>query len=330
MASAKGTGNSSSQRNSDEIIARIAHLYYVLGMTQNEVAKRIGMTRFKVHRLLALAHERGFVRIEIDVPSAARFEIENNLLEAFGLDAAFVCPSEVTQTVTLNDVIGRYSASIVSGMIRDDMSIAISWGQTLRAMANVFEPELAQNITISSLLGSLSMRSSQDRFEAASVLAERLNAECYYIPAPILCDSIEATKVVVDQPIAKEAIRRSEIADLALVSIGGTTMSSLVQSGVLTTDQYQEVIDEGAIGNFVGRFIDKSGAVLNTRLNDLCVGLEPEKLKKIPTRILCAGGKNKVRAIAAVAQKKFINILITDENTAQALLELKRQNPNLE
>ena len=48
----------------DETLARVSHLYYVLGLTQNEIAKRLAITRFKVHRLLVRAREKGMVRIE--------------------------------------------------------------------------------------------------------------------------------------------------------------------------------------------------------------------------------------------------------------------------
>ena len=114
--------------SNDETLARVSHLYYVLGLTQNEIAKRLAITRFKVHRLLVRAREKGMVRIEIDVPFAARFELESELIKAYGLSAAFVFPSDASDDVSISDVIGIYAASVVAGFIVDGMTIATSWG----------------------------------------------------------------------------------------------------------------------------------------------------------------------------------------------------------
>lgn len=303
-----------------EALARAAHLYYVLGYTQAEIAKRIGITRFKVHRLLAQARERGMVRIEIDVPFTARLELEATLVDKFGLSSAFVCPSEESDDVPLSDVIGQYAAMVCAALLRDGQTIATSWGSTLRALASAVDPSAAQDIAVVSMIGSLSTRSSQDRYEAASVLADRLSAECFYLPGPILCDSPEAKEAINAQPTARLAIERAANADIAFLSMGGRNMSSLRECGMLSEADYEEAKAAGAIGNLLGRFIGEDGKAIDHPLNALCLGIGPDELGNIPVRVLCAGGAGKVDVMRAVLRRELATVLVTDEVTARALI----------
>jgi deoxyribonucleoside regulator len=304
----------------DDAIARVAHQYYVLGLTQADIAKRLGITRFKAHRMLAQARERGMVRVELNVSSASRLALEDQLAERFNLQGAFVCPSDATADVPLSSVIGHYAASVVAPLIHDGTTIAVSWGATLRAMAMALEPVSAQDLSVVPLLGSLATRSTIDRYEACSVLAQRLNAECFYLPGPILCDSPE-TKAAIDAlPVIRETLSKAREAELALLSIGGRTMSSLFDSGVLSANDRDSAIAAGAVGNLLGRFIGKDGHQIDHPLNQLCLGIGPEEVRSVPVRILCAGGPNKLAAIAGALDVGVATMLVTDETTAAALL----------
>ena len=305
----------------DETLARVSHLYYVLGLTQNEIARRLAITRFKVHRLLVRAREKGMVRIEIDVPFTARFELESALMEAYRLSAAFVFPSDVSDDVSISEVIGIYAANVAAGFIKDGMTVATSWGQTLRALAIAIEPNPANDLSVVSMIGSLSTRSGQDKYEAATVLAERLGAECFYLPGPILCDTVAAKEVINAQPAAQIAMQKSKTADLALLSIGGCEMSSIKDAAFLSDEMYKQAIDAGAIGNFLGRFIGANGASIQHDLNELSVGIDPESIQDIPCRILCAGGSHKVAAMKAVLLRDVATVLVTNDQTARALLK---------
>ena len=306
----------------DDSIARVAHQYYVLGLTQADIAKRLGITRFKAHRMLAQARERGMVRVQLNVSSASRLALEDRLAERFDLDAVYVCPSDTTAGFPLSSVIGHYAASIVAPLIVDGMTIAVSWGATLRALATALEPVAAQHLSVVPLLGSLATRSTIDRYEACSVLAQRLNAECFYLPGPILCDSPETKAAIDAQPVIRETMARAREAGMALLSIGGTTMSSLFESGVLSAEDRDAAVSAGAIGNLLGRFIDASGRQIDHPLNRLSLGVGPEEIHAIPVRILCAGGPNKLTAIAGSLRRSVATMLVTDEATAASLLAL--------
>jgi len=311
----------------DEALARAAHLYYVLGMTQAEVAARIGATRFKVNRMLSLARERGLVRIEINVPYTRRFNLERALEGTFALDTCFVCPSDSTPEVPLSVVIGNYAATAIGESIESGTVIATSWGQTLRSLALAINSDVARDLVVASMLGALTSQTDLDRFDAAATLASRLRAECLYIPGPIICDSEVTRDAIHSQPAAQRAMEQARNADLALLSVGGHGMSSLREASIITDDEYKSAVKAGAIGNFLGHFIDSSGKPVKHQLNERAVGVGPEGINNIPRRVLCAGGEHKIDAIRVVLERGYANGLVTDEKTAITLLEQKGTLP---
>ncbi len=303
-------------------MARAAHLYYVLGLTQKEVAERLGLTRIKVHRTLAMAREQGIVRIQIDAPSASRLALEEAVANAFGLAVVSVVPSDIAPGGSLSEIIGQCAAPLVAPMFKGDMTVAVSWGLTLKAMANVIEPAAHERLNIVPLIGSLSRSSSINRYEAVTVLAQRLGGECYYMPTPIFCDSVEARRAIESQPIVADVIKTAVNADLGIMSIGGEEASSVRMAGNLSDEEFESVRMAGAIGNYLGHFIDKNGDLVKHEINDRVFGVAPEASMNIPARIMVSGGKHKVQAIAVALRRKWITGLITDEQTASALLKL--------
>ena len=316
-----GIGRELRSGSGDEALARVAHLYYILGMTQAEVASRIGITRFKVNRMLAQARELGMVRIEINVPSVGRLDLERRLERLYGLNSAFVCPSDTSENTSVSEVIGRYAASIVAQSLEDGMVIASSWGETLHALALSINPEAARDLCVASMLGTLTSQTDIEKFGAAPTLAARLRAECLFIPGPIICDSVTTKDAINAQPAAQLAMDRARLADLALLSVGGHCMSSLREASILSEGDYDRAVSAGAIGNFLGKFIGSDGAPIDHDLNDRAVGIEQDQIGNIPCRLLCAGGEHKVDAIRVILERGYATALTTDENTARKLFD---------
>jgi len=305
----------------DEARARASHLYFVLGLTQQAIADRMGLSRVKVQRLLAEARERGIVRIEIVGVSAHRLALEARLADRYRLDVARVTASESGAGASLSEVIGRYAAATVAPMLRDGATIAIGWGVTLKALAAEIAPTPLRGATVAPLLGSLSRRSTIDRFEAASLLARRLDAECYALPAPIICDSASSCAMIAAQSIVRDVLARAAQADLALLSVGGCRSSTLRATGYVTDAEFDALEAAGAVGNFLGYYFDAAGAILDHPVNARVVGLHPDAARAIPRRIMASGGPEKVAILRVLLTRGWCTGLITDEDTARALLD---------
>ncbi|TIS97706.1 MAG: sugar-binding transcriptional regulator [Mesorhizobium sp.] len=301
------------------LLARVAHQYFVLGETQQAIAERLQINRTKIHRLLAEAKERGIVSIRINAGTSQALEMEEQLRRKYRLDICSVTPDDTGSELGLSEVIGIYAAQTVETLLRDDMTVAMAWGRTMRWLASNIEPVALRNVTVVPLLGSLSRRSSIDKYDAAAVFAQRTQAESYYLPGPIICDSRESRETILQQPSAREVIQKALNADLALMSVGGTTSSTLRSVGYMTDEEFDDVLRMKPIGNFLGYFFDRNAELIDHPVNERIVGVYPLDTLNIPKRILVSGGKNKVGIMAKLLEKGFFTGLITDQETGSSL-----------
>jgi DNA-binding transcriptional regulator LsrR (DeoR family) len=108
---------------------------------------------------------------------------------------------------------------------------------------------------------------------------------------------------------------------LAVVGIGSLTPSAIVeQSGnAVTPDERERLRELGAVGDICFRFFDADGAPVATRLDDRVVGIAPDRLRAVGRRVGVAGGTQKYSAIRAAVRGGWVNVLITDAETAHRL-----------
>lgn len=304
----------------EQLAVRVARCYYELGMTQQEIAELIGIGRARVIRLLAEARERGIVRIHIDSPLLEHVELGEALVSRFSLQAADVCLCHARDEYQLARQLGAAAGPVVHRHLRDGLSIGLGWGITLKELVDQIEPRACRDVSVISLLGSLTRRSSVTRFEAATELAARLDAECLYLPAPLVCDSADTRRLLVEQPLFRDIHQRALQADIAIVSIGGLDSSTIREVELVSDAEFRSVRRKGAIGNFLGYYIDERAAIVEHPINERIIGIPGEVFRNIPRRFMLSGGSNKLQALKAVLQEGLVTDLMTDQDTARALL----------
>ena len=306
----------------EQLAVRVARCYYELGMTQQEIAAFAGIGRARVIRLLAEARDKGLVTIHINSPLLENVELAERLVERYGLQTAEVCLSHATDGAELADQIAVAASEFVLKLLEDNLTIALGWGVTLRALARRIDRTNSKGVSVVSLLGSLTQRSSIDRFEASTELAAKLGAECFYLPVPIVCDSEKSRDLLVEQFMFREIQARALAADLALVSIGGLNSATIRLASVFDEGECNSANQHGAIGNFLGFYIDDQAEAIDHPINKKIVGVSGEKFRQIPRRVIVSAGESKVKAMNAVLTKGLLTDLVTDQATARALLNL--------
>ncbi len=304
----------------EQLAVRICWLYYMLGLTQQEIAGKLGLNRVRVNRLLAEARRRGVVRVSIHSKLADCMALEHRLAETFGLELVEVVIGDSSDEIRLAEVIGRAGAARLQPLYRDDMTIGIAWGVTLKALAQATEEMPLKNAAVVSMLGSLTRRSSVDAFEATTDLAARLHAECYYLPGPIICDSEASRATILQQPMMREVYLKTQAADLALASVGGVDSSTIRRMGFVTEAEFQSASKAGAIGNFLGYYLDANAEIIDHPVNRRVLGFHPREFLSISRRIIVSGGPTKVPVLRALLERGYFTDMVTDEHTARALL----------
>ena len=84
-----------------------------------------------------------------------------------------------------------------------------------------------------------------------------------------------------------------------------------------------DVYKRQVVGNICGNFYDETGAIIETLADKRRISISLQDLKKIPLVIGVAGGKNKFLPILGALKGRFIQALITDDLTAQLLINHK-------
>lgn len=301
--------------------ARIAWLYYVEGLTQSEVADRVGLSRVRVNRELALCRERGIVQIRINAKLAPCVALERRLVERFGLKDAVVVPTP-EDAAQLPAVLGMAAGQYVSDRLAPRMSIGVAWGRTLLGSLKAIDRRPIEGLSIVSLIGGLTRASAINTYETASRFADLFGAECYYLAAPTFTSCAESRAIFIEQAAIGDVLERARQIDMALVSVGSLAPDSTIRRlRLLGEDEIASLVEAGTVGDCLAHFIDAEGRLLDHPVNQRVIGLAPQDLGNVPTSILASGGPAKARVMKAVIRAGYLNVVITDEASAKRLLE---------
>jgi DNA-binding transcriptional regulator LsrR (DeoR family) len=181
------------------------------------------------------------------------------------------------------------------------------------------------DLCVNSMMGGLTRGLEINTFDIVSELARRLSSQCQYLAAPIYAGSPESRDTIIGQDVFRDAFRRIEADELAVLSIGDVTKRSmLVRYGLPEDVPIRELRDAGAVCDIIGQFIDERGRPVDHPLNRRAIALPLRDLPRVRTVVFAAGGKHKVRAIAAVLRGGYGSVLVSDETTARAAAEIAR------
>lgn len=317
-----GFGNGLLRDDETGMAARAAWLHYAGGLTQSQVAKRLGLTSLKAHRLITKANQEGLVKVYIDGEVSECVELEDELSGRYGLDYCEVVPDFDAEDLPLK-ALGIAGAQFLKREIErgEEALIGVGHGRTLAACVEYLPRISAGRIRFVSLLGGLTRKFSANPHDVIHRVAERTGAEAYVMPVPMFANTVEDRTVLLGQKGVSDVFDLAKSADLLIAGIGTAEReASLVATGMIEKGEMEEIRRNGGVGELLGHFFDNAGKAVATTLSDRALALAREDISN--RRIVAvAGGKVKVRAIKSVLEGRYLKGLITDERTARSLVE---------
>lgn len=298
----------------ESLIIKTAWYYYLENMTQQRISDLLGISRMRVIKLLEKARSSGVIQFKIREDSASRMLLEKSLQEQFGLKDTFVVPTNPDEE-NINETVARAAAMYISDRISKDDVINIGYGDTSSRILNNLATMTEHPISCVSLTGGVN-------YYLPNTLSSVFNAKLYLMPAPLLVSTKQLAETMYQEASVKEINRMLNVSKISVVGIGGINDdATIVKSGVLNKNDLLYLQMQGAVGDILSHFIDKDGNPVNTDFEDRLISISMEKLKELKNVIGVAAGNSKISAIKATLQGKYIDILVTDENTALKLLE---------
>jgi DNA-binding transcriptional regulator LsrR (DeoR family) len=307
------------------LIAEVAQLYHEERCTQNEIANKLRLSQGTVCRLLKKAEERGIVRITVIPPEGTFVDLEELLEDKFGLAQVIIARASSDSEESIQSVLGAAAAHFLEATLKPREVIGVaSWSATLLSMVEQMRPIWkVAGCRVVQILGGLGDPSAEEHaHHLVTQLARLVQGEAHFLAAPGIVDSKAAADVLAQDPHVRETMALFDRITLALVGIGPVEPSLWLAASDnrFSVAELRALEAKGAVGNICLRFFDTRGEEIVDPLGFRVFGLELARLKSIPNVVGIAGGKRKYQAILGTLLGRWINVLITDQFSAEALL----------
>lgn len=303
---------------------RIAWMYYVEGLTQNEIAEKLDIGRVTVVRNINEALKQREVKIWIEGDIAECLDLEKQLRQTFGLEEAVVVP-EPSNPANIARSIGVATGMYITDHLHSDMSIGVGWGTTLHDALQTLTPKDVENLKVVSMMGGILQARHYNPSEFAWQFARITDADCYLLPAPALVDSPATRSALIERCGLSDVFKRAERLDMAVMSIGYIAAgSSTFKVNLVSEAERAELLRAGAVGDVLCHFYDREGKLVDHSVNERVMSIPVPTLRKVPRRVIASGGAEKVEALLGAMKLIDCNVLITTEATAQELLIRKK------
>lgn len=306
-----------------ELAARAAWMYYVAGMTQQELAKALGISRQVAQRLISGARETGMVSVSITHPVTHCMKLAHQIQDKFGLSLCRVVPSAGLENDAIQQMLAVEGSEVMAQFIGDEepQVFGVGSGKTLRAVIDALPRYERPQHQCVSLIGAIARDDSGTRYDVPLKMAEKMQGKYFFIPAPLYAESLEDKTMWCQHPVYQRVAIRALSANTTFIGIGEVELGGpLNAEGFITDAQVRALKNQQVAGEMLGHFINHEGVRLVSELDALLtsVPLSSHTERQV---IGFSGGTKKYHAILAALVGKWITGLVTDEDTALKLLE---------
>jgi len=304
-------------------------LYYLYnkGYSYTNTAMELGISRVTLYRLLDEAKAEGMIKFEIvDTRNIKRLLIlEDELKTRYHLsDVKLIDSSSLTGDPASK--LALESARYVEFCIRSGMKIGLAWGRALRAMLNYLTPnDGIHNIDVYTLLGGESDEADLQPNVMVQKLLSFYSGNSHVINAPYICHSELLCSELRLEPSIAGILDAAQNLDLAIVGVGEKPNWDSFKNGYyhFSDSIITELISANAVGDICGNFFDIDGRICSTSISNRIVSINLDSLKTCKKVIGIANGDVKVQSILGALNGGYLNILISDTNTAEKLLDAR-------
>ena len=308
------------------LATKVAHFYYEKGLLQKQIAEQMYLSQASISRLLRKAREENIVRTQVSIPVGVYSNIESLLEEKYGLKEAIIAEVTSDSDEEITRVLGNAAAYYLETTLSDNEIIGISsWSTNLLAMVNAMQPlDNLKGIKVVQILGGLGNPAAKNHANhLIKHLSSMVNGEPIFMPAPGIAPKKISASTYKEDDYVKLALDMFKEITTAIVGIGTMKPSELLANSgnFFSPEELESLKDIGAVGDICLHFFNDQGNPVRSSLDQRVIGMSLADIKNTPRSIGIAGGKRKVEAILASLRGNYLDILITDNITAEIILD---------
>jgi DNA-binding transcriptional regulator LsrR (DeoR family) len=301
------------------LTATVARRYYLEGASKSDIATELGLSRFKVARLLEGARASGIVRIELDSRGEMNLDLSVRLRSAYGLRHCVVidCPDDDDDALRMH--LGRATAELLTEIVEPGDVLGLAWGRSLMAM-RTFLGRL-NHCDVVQLTGALPLPGDASPIELVREVARGSDGQAFFFYAPMMLPDAATAQALRMQPEIARAIARFPVVTKAVVGVGAWERGQSTVADAVTDEERREMYDLGVRAEVSSIQIDADGRAVRTSLTERLVGIGPDQLKAVPEVIAIVYGSQKAGAVYAALRSDFVTSVVTHTALAHELLE---------
>ena len=302
--------------------ARAGWLYYVAGNTQDEIARKLGISRQAAQRLVSLAISERLIKVRLDHPIARCLEFAAALKLRYDLRFCEIAPTDPGSTSSTLGIAQLAAVEFERWLRRPEPTIiAIGTGRTMRAVADQLPSMECPQHKLVALVGTTKPDGSASFYDVIIRVSDTVRAPHYPMPLPAIARSVEELRLLTSMDSARRVVELVERADVGFVGVGSIGEGSpMALDGMVTREEAEAMRRAGAVGEITGWAFDANGRLFGDNLNGR-VASAPLRAGAQKLMIGVAMGLSRRTPLRGALVGKLISGLVTDEATAEFLLQ---------
>jgi deoxyribonucleoside regulator len=305
---------------------RVAKLYYYQGLTTEEIAVELELSRPKISRLLSFAKRQGIVQIRVVDPLEDNRSLSKALKDRYHLRAVHTVPvPDTASDAEALERVAMFTGAHLNTLVQSNGVLGLAWGTTLAAISRHLLPKPTPNLEIVQLNGSGNTGAMSDRHitDVIQQFGDNFGARVNLFPVPAFFDFAETKQALWRERSVKRIVDLQKRASVLLYSIGAihsSVPSYVYEAGYLDTKDRKELTRQKAVGDIATVFFREDGSFSDITLNARASGPDLSVMRRAPHAVCVVAGRSKVRALEGALQGGLLSELIVDEPSARMLL----------
>jgi len=299
------------------LAARAARMYYLEDKSKVTIAGDLGISRFKVARLLERARADGVVTVTVRDPDLLDNELSDRLAAVLGIRRVLVADTPEPQHWV--EAAGSLAAAYLQRIVTSDSVLGIAWSRAARALAERLTG--LPPCTVVQLCGVLSHTHGEEHnVELVRRIAQQSGGSAFTFYAPLVLPDAATARTLRTQPGIVDALSKCVDVSVAVIAVGEWRPGASTVFDALSASEARSFADRGVVAESAGMLFDAEGRLIDEGFVGRVVAITEPQLRKVGDVVALATEPDRVAAIRAITRSGLVTTLVTHRAVAEAVL----------